>query len=370
MVQPCPQTHPRTLRHRRRRRRPRRRHGRAAAAARGTVLLVEHVALPRDKSCGGMLNEYTQEFLAPFGEVPDEIILDPEYVNFRYLDWDRGIRKPTATALPQRRPAGLRRLARLAAARQRRRSSERRGVVGFEQDDDGVRVTLKNGRRARRVALREPRRRRRRALRRCDGTLGVGSVATYVTLQDFCALEGAIEPYFDCIYMRDIGDCVRATPTSCPRATSRSSARSSTPRRSGRTRSTTRSLDILREALPARRVASSARRGWRSRCGIHDDVVPGRRAACCSPARRAASCRRRRARASPTRSTPGSLAGTAIADSDPASALAALRAPRRATSRATSAASSSGCRSWSRAPASTSPASCPTPIVSRITKGL
>jgi flavin-dependent dehydrogenase len=36
--------------------------------------------------------------------------------------------------------------------------------------------------------------------------LGIGSVATYVTLQDFCRLDGGIEPYFDCIYMRHIGD--------------------------------------------------------------------------------------------------------------------------------------------------------------------
>jgi flavin-dependent dehydrogenase len=34
----------------------------------------------------------------------------------------------------------------------------------------------------------------------------VGSVSTYVTLQDFCVLDGPLEPFFDCIYMRDIGD--------------------------------------------------------------------------------------------------------------------------------------------------------------------
>ena len=62
-----------------------------AAAPAGDVLLVDSSALPRDKSCGGMLNEYAQEFLAAFGEVPEEIILDPQHVNFRYLDWDRGI---------------------------------------------------------------------------------------------------------------------------------------------------------------------------------------------------------------------------------------------------------------------------------------
>ena len=42
-----------------------------------------------------MLNEYAQQFLAPFGEVPAESILEPRYVNFRYHDWDRKIRKPT-----------------------------------------------------------------------------------------------------------------------------------------------------------------------------------------------------------------------------------------------------------------------------------
>ncbi len=66
------------------------------AAERGDVLLVDSSALPRDKSCGGMLNEYTQEFLAAYGELPSELYLDPQWVNFRYHDWDRKILKPTA----------------------------------------------------------------------------------------------------------------------------------------------------------------------------------------------------------------------------------------------------------------------------------
>ncbi len=41
-----------------------------------------------------MLNEYAQEFLKDEG-CPDDLVLDPEYVNFRYWDWDRDIRKPT-----------------------------------------------------------------------------------------------------------------------------------------------------------------------------------------------------------------------------------------------------------------------------------
>jgi len=41
------------------------------AAQRGPVLLVDAAALPRDKSCGGMLNEYSQEFLeSRFGALP------------------------------------------------------------------------------------------------------------------------------------------------------------------------------------------------------------------------------------------------------------------------------------------------------------
>lgn len=174
------------------------------AAERGPVLLVESAGLPRDKSCGGMLNEYAQEFLAQFAAVPERIILGPSHVNFRYWDWDRGVKKPT----------GLRFL-----------NVDRRGfddwllsllpdnveVVGstalasFTQDEHAVSCTLKNG--TEQMA-------RCRNLVGADGarsqvrrSLGVENVATYVTLQDFVRLEGDLEPYFDCIYMRDIGDC-------------------------------------------------------------------------------------------------------------------------------------------------------------------
>ena len=34
----------------------------------------------------------------------------------------------------------------------------------------------------------------------------MGSAATYVTLQDFCRLRGELEPYFDCVYLRGVGD--------------------------------------------------------------------------------------------------------------------------------------------------------------------
>ena len=52
----------------------------AEAAARGSVVLVDQSGLPRDKSCGGMLNEYAQRFLAKAAAVPRELVLEPSYV--------------------------------------------------------------------------------------------------------------------------------------------------------------------------------------------------------------------------------------------------------------------------------------------------
>ena len=175
------------------------------AAARGSVLLVDSSPLPRDKSCGGMLNEYAQEFLTSFGDVPESMVLSPRYVNFRYVDWDRGIRKPTELRflnvdrmqfdewLVGLLPENVTLLPSTA-------------VVGFSDGTESVSVELKSAGENRTVGCLN--------LVGADGArsnvrrmLGIGSVATYVTLQDFCRLDGEIEPYFDCIYMRGIGDC-------------------------------------------------------------------------------------------------------------------------------------------------------------------
>lgn len=162
-------------------------------------------SLPRDKSCGGMLNEYTQSFLADFGEMPDSLWLEPRWVNFRYHDWDRRILRPTELrfANVDRRGFDDWLLSLLPENVTVVGSST---VVGFDQDDLGVTVQCKT---------REDTQAEIRCenLLGCDGprssvrrALGVDSVSTYVTLQDFCTLEGPIEPYFDCIYLRDIGD--------------------------------------------------------------------------------------------------------------------------------------------------------------------
>lgn len=59
------------------------------------VLLVEAGELPRQKSCGGMLNAYTLRALAPFGGVPEEMVLYPRWITFRYHHLDFGVIKGT-----------------------------------------------------------------------------------------------------------------------------------------------------------------------------------------------------------------------------------------------------------------------------------
>lgn len=53
------------------------------------VLLLEASELPREKSCGGMLNLYARRALEPYGEIPEEMVLDPRWINFRYFHMDR-----------------------------------------------------------------------------------------------------------------------------------------------------------------------------------------------------------------------------------------------------------------------------------------
>lgn len=174
------------------------------AARRGRVLLVDSVKLPREKSCGGMLNKHAQQFLSAFGELPDDMILGPSHVNFRYWDWDRDIRKPTQLKfLNVDRHAFDEWLTSLLPDNVDMIGSTK--IQEFAEDPQGVIATLKNGDAPECVSC--------RTLIGADGarstirrSLGVGSVATYVTLQDFVELKGELEPYFDCIYIRDIGD--------------------------------------------------------------------------------------------------------------------------------------------------------------------
>lgn len=175
------------------------------AASRGPVLLLESSRLPRDKSCGGMLNEYAQEFLSEYGDIPTKLFLDPHWVNFRYHDWDRRILKPTELrfANVDRRGFDEWMLSLLPCGVTVR---EQTPVLRYSQEGDSVSVTVRDASGAEETV-------RAQNLIGCDGprstvrrALGADNVATYVTLQDFVRIEQPLEPFFDCIYIRDIGD--------------------------------------------------------------------------------------------------------------------------------------------------------------------
>jgi flavin-dependent dehydrogenase len=174
------------------------------AADRGTVLLVDSSSLPRSKSCGGMLHELSLETLRPYGEVPESIVSTPRTVHFRYNDWDRRIERTTALAFLNVSRAGFDDwLVGLLPANVE--ILERTALAGFVQDDTGVTVELRSPDGPLRIGA--------DVLIGADGarsqvrrTLAIRDSASYVTLQDFLTLHDDIEPVFDCIYMRDIGD--------------------------------------------------------------------------------------------------------------------------------------------------------------------
>lgn len=175
----------------------------AEAARTGDVLLVDASGLPRDKSCGGMLNRYAQEFLAPFGTVPDDIVLEPSHVNFRYVDWDRCIDRATELRFLNVDRAGFDAWL-LSCLPDHVHVAAATRLTALAQDADTVTATFENG------GVREV---RCDALVGADGArsrvrreLGITATSTYVTLQDFVTLRGGLPPYFDCIYLRGVGD--------------------------------------------------------------------------------------------------------------------------------------------------------------------
>ncbi|MBE0475840.1 MAG: NAD(P)/FAD-dependent oxidoreductase [Coriobacteriia bacterium] len=175
------------------------------AAKAGSVLVVDSSRFPRDKSCGGMLHEDSQTFLESIAPIPRETVLQPAHVCFRYVDWDRGIRKSTDLRFlnVDRRAFDVWLLGLLPQGVD---VEQRTTLEGLEQHNGHVRLRLQTPDGGRTVTCTSvvgadgARSRTRRAL-------GNGSVETYVTLQDFVRLDGELEPYFDCIYMRGIGDC-------------------------------------------------------------------------------------------------------------------------------------------------------------------
>lgn len=172
------------------------------AAERGEVLLVDYRALPRSKSCGGMLHELSLETLRPYGEVPEDIISTPRTVSFRYHDWDREVRKVTAVSFLNVSRAGFDGWL-LSLLPDDVEIMQRARLTTFVQSDDLVTASIKVGAEVHKVTadLLIGADGARSSVRRC---LGAGESSSYVTIQDFVKLEAPIEPHFDCIYMRDI----------------------------------------------------------------------------------------------------------------------------------------------------------------------
>jgi flavin-dependent dehydrogenase len=174
------------------------------AAERGPVLLADASSLPRSKSCGGMLHELSLATLKPYGTVPDHIVSEPRTVHFRYNDWDRRILKKTDLAFLNVSRSGFDDWL-VGLLPENVEIVGRTSVTGFSQDDSAVTVELRgpDGPLSVTADLLIGADGARSQVRR---TLGIRDSASYVTLQDFVELEGQIEPVFDCIYMRDVGD--------------------------------------------------------------------------------------------------------------------------------------------------------------------
>ena len=151
-----------------------------------------------------MLNEYAQRFLSGIAELPSRLVLEPEWVNFRYYDWDRRIKKPCSLRfhnvdralfdewLLELLPAGV-------------EVRDRCAFSSCIQDDDGITVHLaRNGQdetlRCRWLVGADG---ARSAVRRGQPTWP--QTQCYKTVQEFVEIEpGSIEPFFDCVYSRHI----------------------------------------------------------------------------------------------------------------------------------------------------------------------
>ena len=54
------------------------------------ILMVDWSKFPRDKSCGGLLVEETQDFIKDWG-LPKKVFSYPKYLNLKIIDWDNDL---------------------------------------------------------------------------------------------------------------------------------------------------------------------------------------------------------------------------------------------------------------------------------------
>lgn len=177
---------------------------RAAASTGARVLLADSAPLPRYKSCGGMLNEYSQRALLDVGELPREALLEPEWVNFRYYDWDRKIKKPCSLRFRNVDRGTLDRWM-LEQLPDSVTVWDHASFVSCTQDAEGATVALQRQGQPVEVRVRWVigADGARSSVRRAHGEWP--QTHCYKTVQEFVSIEpGSLEPYFDCIYSRHV----------------------------------------------------------------------------------------------------------------------------------------------------------------------
>mgnify|MGYP002518136174 CR=1 FL=1 len=171
------------------------------------VLLVEAGELPREKSCGGMLNLYTRRALEPYGGVPEEMVLDPRWIYFRYFHMDYDVKKATEVKflnvdrkmfdewLMSLLPANV------DVAASTRLSSVSQGPAEVLCGLNGLDA----------LGARVPKTVRASYLIAGDGPratvrerLGIRPFDRYITVQEYVKIEpGELDPYFDCICSKE-----------------------------------------------------------------------------------------------------------------------------------------------------------------------
>ena len=173
------------------------------AAAAGTVLVVDAHQLPRSKSCGGMIHPLTLDILAEIATLPDRLLLTPPRVTFRYHAWDTDQtcltdlsfinvdRADFDTWLLEQLPGNIEIMDKTVYKSH------------VSQADGSIRVTLAHEGQETVVTC--------QYLVGADGArssvrrqLGLADLEKFVTLQDFCIMQGEFEPIFDCFWLDDI----------------------------------------------------------------------------------------------------------------------------------------------------------------------
>jgi len=238
----------------------------------GEVLIIDAFTLPRDKSCGGMIHPLSLDILRDIARIPETMLLDPPTVYFRYNDWDKDIivdtdlaflnldRAPFDEWLIRQLPEGVQ----IKDATRYTSHIERDdGRLEVKADSRGEEVTIicdfLIGADGARSTVRK--------------NLGLGDFDKYITLQDFCVLEGDIAPAFDCFWFEEIPEL--AIGYVIPKSERVLVGLVYYPGTKQAHRLQDRALDILRERLPI--GESLKREAWIApKHKSTRDICPGR----------------------------------------------------------------------------------------------